>query len=441
LQIWSVATGTLIKSLPTTLNYGVTSVAFSPDGTMIADCGRTLAGGGLELWNVSTGKLITTLDTSANSGLTTVAFSPDGKTLADGGLGYVSNSNFGVLELWDVSTNKLLKSLKTAATNGINSLAFSPDGSLLIAGGYIYSFSTAISNGVLEIWNVSTGQRIASPPLLANTARILSVALSPDGEVLFAGSDSNLQSYSMTNYHLLNYFDVLDDLSNPGPFNSIAVSTDDSLLAYGSASGAVVLGGNPYYNPIPVSSVTVSPQTVMGGTGSTGTVTLKQAAPTGGDSVALVSSNNAVQVPVSVRVEPRATQATFPITTQVLSSNTAVTITATSGGASATATLNISNLSVIGVSLNPTSVVGGNPSTATITLSAPAPTGGITTNVTSSSPWAGVPSTITIIGGATQATVTVTTAVVNAQTTATITAGNGTASTSAMLTITPASLV
>jgi len=448
-QLWDVPTGVLLKTLnlaATGAFLPVTAVAFSPDGqTLVVGAAKynsstSTASGVLQLWSVSTGKLITTFDTSSNSGLTAVAFSPDGKTLADGGLGYSGNTNFGVLELWDLSTDKLLKTLKTAASNGVSTVGFSQDRSFVIDGGSIYNSTTTVSSGVLEIWSLSTGLRVAAPSLLAGTGHVLSVALSPDGEVLFAGADSNLQAYSMSTYHLLNYFNVLDDLSNPGSVNSVVVSADGSLLAYGSASGAVVLGGNPYYNPVPVSTIGVSPQTVMGGTGSMGTVTLKQAAPAGGDSVALVSSNHAVGVPTSVRIEPGETQATFPITTQILSSNTAVVITATSGGASATATLKVSNLSVIGLSLNPTMVVGGNSSVATVTLSGSAPSGGITTSVTSGSQWAGVPSTISVNGGATQATLTVTTSVVNAQTTATITAGNGTASTSATLTITPATL-
>ena len=100
-----------------------------------------------------------------------------------------------------------------------------------------------------------------------------------------------------------------------------------------------------------VSSVSLSPSSVTGGTSSTGTVTLSAAAPSGGTIVTLSSSNTlAAQVPASVTVAAGSTSATFPVTTSSEASTTSVTITATYNSSSAAATLTV----------NPASTGGGS---------------------------------------------------------------------------------
>lgn len=443
LQLWSVSSGTLIGRLNTAITQGVTSVAFSPDGTLLADVGEGyLSGkfsGVVELWNVSSRTLLTSLPTTSQM-LQSVAFSPDGTLLADGGVGVVGAADVGVLELWNLSTDKLVKSFSTLASSGVNSVCFSPDNKTLVDGGYSYNYTSGSSEAVLELWNVSTEQKLQAPSLASGTTDVLSTAISPDGQVLFVGTNTNLQAFSVANRALLGYFNVVYPLGFPGGFTSVTLSPNDSLLAYGSNNGSAVLSSNPYYSPVAISSVSISPEAVLGGTGATGTVTLAQAAPAAGDSVTLASGNNSVGVPGFVTVPAGATQATFPITTKTLANSATAVITATSGGASATASLNISNLSVVGLNLNPASVEGGSSSTATITLSGPAPAGGVTTIVSSNSRIASVPSTATVAGGSTQGTFTISTDVVNSEATASISAGSGTAATYATLTITPAAI-
>jgi hypothetical protein len=77
-----------------------------------------------------------------------------------------------------------------------------------------------------------------------------------------------------------------------------------------------------------VGSVTVSPNSVYGGQGSVGTVTLNSAAPAGGAVVQLFSSDSAAVVPASVTIPAGATRATFNITTKPVTTNKNVTVTA-----------------------------------------------------------------------------------------------------------------
>ena len=91
------------------------------------------------------------------------------------------------------------------------------------------------------------------------------------------------------------------------------------------------------------------------------------------------------------------------------------------------------------LSLNPTSVTGGNSSTGTVTLSGPAPAGGAQVTLSSSNTAAAnVPPNVTVAAGATTATFTVSTSAVAASTTVTVSAAYSGATSSASLTVTPA---
>jgi len=94
--------------------------------------------------------------------------------------------------------------------------------------------------------------------------------------------------------------------------------------------------------------------------------------------------------------------------------------------------------SLSSLSLNPTSVVGGNSSTGTVTLTAPAPSGGFVVNLSSSNTSvATVPSSVTVPAGTTSANFTVATNSVSSATSVTITAAAGGITRTATLTVNP----
>ncbi|HEV7454373.1 MAG TPA: DUF2341 domain-containing protein, partial [Candidatus Saccharimonadales bacterium] len=188
-----------------------------------------------------------------------------------------------------------------------------------------------------------------------------------------------------------------------------------------------------------VTSVALNPANVVGGNGSQGTVTLNGPAPSGGTVVALTSSNTAAaQVPANATVAANATTATFSITTSTVASSTSSTITANYNGSSQAATLTIlPPVSVSSLVLNPTSVVGGSNWQGTVTLSAAAPSGGISVSLNSDNTAAQVPPSVTVAAGATSAVFTGTTTNPATQTTAHITASSNSSSQTASLTIAP----
>jgi hypothetical protein len=188
-----------------------------------------------------------------------------------------------------------------------------------------------------------------------------------------------------------------------------------------------------------ITSLTFSPTTVLGGTSSTGTVTLLQAAPAGGWVVTL-SSNNTVYMPVptSVTVPAGATTATFTVTPKPYIENYSAVVTASDALTKKSATLNVTDTSISSVTLNPSSVTGGSTSTGTVTLLGPAPAGGwVVTLVSGNTVYVGVPTTVTVAAGATTATFTVTTKPYATTYTAPITASDALTKKSATITVTP----
>ena len=95
--------------------------------------------------------------------------------------------------------------------------------------------------------------------------------------------------------------------------------------------------------------------------------------------------------------------------------------------------------SLLSVTLNPASVIGGNNSTGTVVLSGPAPTGGASVLLTSDSSAAQIPASVSVAAGATTATFPVTTTSVAALVTANISGTYATTRSSA-LTISPSGL-
>jgi len=181
---------------------------------------------------------------------------------------------------------------------------------------------------------------------------------------------------------------------------------------------------------VSLSSLTLNPTTVVGGSqSSTGTVTLSAAAPSSGAQVSLSSSDTTVaQVPSSVTVPAGATSATFTVTTSAVAASTSVTISASFGGVTKTASLTVKPPqlpTLASLTLNPPSVIGGpliGSSTGTVTLSGPAPSGGAQVALSSNKGVASVPSSVTVPAGSIKASFTVNTGIVLFSTNVTISA-------------------
>jgi trimeric autotransporter adhesin len=183
--------------------------------------------------------------------------------------------------------------------------------------------------------------------------------------------------------------------------------------------------------------VSLRPTSVPGGSPSTGTVTLNGPAPASGTTILLSSNNSSVAaVPASVTISANNTTATFAVSTVPVASNTTVIISGTYGSATRSANLGVTAATLSSVTLNPSSVRGGSPSTGTVTLNGPAPAAGTVVTLSSgNTSIATVPSSTVVAAGSTTATFTISTLPVTRTRTVTISGTRG-VQRSASLTVT-----
>lgn len=169
-------------------------------------------------------------------------------------------------------------------------------------------------------------------------------------------------------------------------------------------------------------------------------VELAMQAPEGGLSVKLTSANtNAVTVPPEVVVREAQTTADFFAEVHPVAQRTNVSITARVGTFSKTGSLTVAPVAVGNLALDPASVVGGMQSAGRVTLTAPAPSGGITVQLSSTNTsLARVSASLTVPAGSTSATFNVLTLTTAETKTALISATAGGETRSVSLTVGPA---
>ncbi len=171
IHLWDVAAGRETRRFKAH-DHSVTSLAFSPDGRLLASASWDMTIG---LWNPSTGKEVRRL--KGHDSVRAVLFSPDGRLIA-------SASQDGSLRLWEVATGTELRQMKAFAT----SLAFSPD-SRTLASVNGSMWNDVKPDNVLRLWDVATGKQVLK--LSGHAGNVSLLASSLDGKRLISGSDDS----------------------------------------------------------------------------------------------------------------------------------------------------------------------------------------------------------------------------------------------------------
>ena len=189
-----------------------------------------------------------------------------------------------------------------------------------------------------------------------------------------------------------------------------------------------------------LSTVSVSPSSINGGSTASGTVTLTKAAPTGGFIVNLTSSQSFASVPASVTIPAGSLKAHFTVSTIALSSSKTAVLTATANKVTRSFTFTVTSAPLYLVTVFPQTIAGGSVTIGTVSLDGVAPYSGTTVSLSTNSHFASVPSSVTVPSGYTFTTFLVTTSPVFSKTNAVITAKLGRTVRNASLEITPAFL-
>jgi WD40 repeat protein len=149
---------------------GISTIAFNYNSSILATCSVNNT---VQLWDTQTGNSLKVLQGHA-APIWSLAWSPDGRFLA-------TSSYDKTICLWDVN-NCVCVRIFAGHTHGVTAINFSPDGCTLASG---------CLDSSIRLWNVSNGE--CRQVLEGHTRYISSLSFSPDGCILGSGS----QDYSI----------------------------------------------------------------------------------------------------------------------------------------------------------------------------------------------------------------------------------------------------
>lgn len=168
--VWDVSTGK--RKLNVTgyqSNYINNSIAFSPDGSLLAVRGKDAT---ILLWDVAKGKSKRTFKWNAMS----MTFSPDGNYLASSS--HYMNKN---IRFWNVDNGEVVKTIpvdypqETYINGLVTSLTYTPDGKYILLG---------CQDGTIRILDPTTGEKIKS--IKAHGSQVNDMLFSEDGTTLIS---------------------------------------------------------------------------------------------------------------------------------------------------------------------------------------------------------------------------------------------------------------
>jgi Tol biopolymer transport system component len=176
----NVSDGTTTRLITHTLG-AVFSVAFSPDGGTLALGGMAVGGSerSVELWKLDSADDTCFILEGHLGPVIGLAYSPDGTLLAS------AAENNNTIKLWDVATRQCVQTFKGHTRSG-RSLSFTPDGNFLASGGYDYT---------IRLWSIASGDCIETINTSVQNAN--KVQFSPDGGKLLTNEGSNIRLRAM----------------------------------------------------------------------------------------------------------------------------------------------------------------------------------------------------------------------------------------------------
>ena len=262
--VWEPRTGERKTTIGARID-GVCSVAFSPDGRILAVAEFP---GFIQLCDSDTGQVKRTIQAPAWIAGSS-AWSHDGKWIA---AGLWTGAKDGVsppgndVVIWDVASGELVRSLK-GHTGEVQAVAFSPDGKFLVSGG---------DDGTARVWDTTRSESRATLQPLTFVARakqkspklarrfgdqypvsIDSVAFSPDGRSFATSASTVLEGRSFDEglgevsvWNATTYREFVTLQGDEGVAHQVAFSPDGTLLVTARTNGSIRFWGTTMYRVV-----------------------------------------------------------------------------------------------------------------------------------------------------------------------------------------------
>ncbi len=238
-RVWETATARPAGPSLTHTNY-VATVAFSPDGNTLA-AGDYGPAGFIKLWDWRTGKELRP-PLRHDDIILSVSFSPDGRYLAAIKTGdWTRNPE---LLVWDVASGT---AVVRTHHNGPNlrlreSVRFRPDGGAI---------ATRDANGVLHLWELSSGRLLGRRPLDGDGVS----QFSPDGRMVAAAANLGVRLLDGATLAPL----PAGYLRHPDPVRDLAFSPDGAFLLTAHETGTAQLWDVATRKPVGPPAVLLGP--------------------------------------------------------------------------------------------------------------------------------------------------------------------------------------
>jgi outer membrane protein assembly factor BamB len=363
---------------------------------------------------------LSTLDGSKNWSFATTGHVEAAPAVSASGTIYV-NSDDGSIYAIDSQTG--LKVWSYNMSSGIGStpsIISSPalGNGLVYVGSFdesVYAFDATA--GTLA-WSFKTAASVRASPVVAADGNVYTGA--GDGFIYALDGTTGVSNWSVS--------------VGGNSVVSPAIGADGSLYIT-NGSGVVAL------QSVYLTSLAIAPGEVVAGQSPTGTLTLNNAAPTGGLTVTLSGGDGNESFPATVLIPAGQSSATFTISTTGVDASDSTTITATLNGISSTANLTIDPATLSSISIQPTQILGGFAATGTLTLNGPAGPSAVKILLANGSKNTSTEPDVFVEAGDTSTSFTIHTLPVTNQTSATVTASLGTTTETATIQLNPVKVV